>query len=88
MEIFIAYLVIINIVAAAACVSDKNKARKNKRRISEKTLFMLSIIGGSVGMYVAMQTVRHKTKHIKFVLGIPLIIIIQVFAVYLVLTKL
>ena len=88
MEIFIAYLVIINIIAAAVCVADKRKAIKQKRRISEKTLFMLSIIGGSVGMYGAMQLVRHKTKHIKFVLGIPLIIIIQLVAVYFILTKL
>jgi uncharacterized membrane protein YsdA (DUF1294 family) len=87
-EILIIYLALINIVAAAVCIADKQKAIKKKRRISEKTLFILSIIGGSLGMFMGMQLVRHKTKHLKFVLGIPAIMLVQLLGIYFLLTKL
>ena len=57
---------------------DKIKAKKNKWRISEKTLFLLSIIGGSVGCLLGMYTFRHKTKKWYFKIGFPLILIIQI----------
>ena len=87
-EILIIYLALINVVAAAVCIVDKQKAVKQKRRISEKTLFILSIIGGSLGMFIAMQLVRHKTKHLKFMLGIPAIMLVQIVGIYFLLTKL
>lgn len=80
------YLAVINLITALICVYDKVMAIKQKRRISEKTLILLSLFGGSVGMYVAMQTVRHKTKKKKFSIGIPLIILLQV-AVYCCINK-
>lgn len=71
------YFVLINIVSIIICVVDKLSAIWRKRRISEKTLILLSILGGSIGMYLTMVIIRHKTKHIKFMLGIPAIIMLQ-----------
>ncbi|VYU05977.1 DUF1294 domain-containing protein [Clostridium tertium] len=71
------YLIIINIISFITIYIDKKKAIKRKWRIKESTLFLLSFIGGSIGTLVGMYTFRHKTKHIKFTLGIPLIILIQ-----------
>ncbi len=65
---------------------DKHKARKNLWRIPEKTLIGIAALGGSVGSLLGMYTVRHKTKHPKFTVGIPVIltlqIIIMLFALY------
>lgn len=74
----IVYFAVINLVAVVLCVSDKIKARKKKRRISEKTLFTVSFLGGAVAMYLTMLAVRHKTKHKRFMFGLPLIILLEV----------
>ena len=81
------YFVFINAVAAVVCYADKQRSKRAQRRISEKTLFFLSVIGGSIGMYATMRTIHHKTRHNRFMLGIPLIIICQIAVAYLVLTK-
>ena len=75
---FIAYLVLMNLVAFIVCGLDKRAARRKKWRIPEKTLFLLAIIGGSTGMLLAMYVFRHKTRHRKFVVGIPAILLMQV----------
>lgn len=67
----------INIVAIILCLVDKLKARVGGWRISEKTLFVTSFIGGALGMYIAMQLIRHKTQHKRFMIGLPIIIFIQ-----------
>lgn len=72
------YLVLINIIAFITIYIDKRKAIKHKWRIKESTLFLLSIIGGSLGTLLGMYTFRHKTKHTKFTVGIPLILILQI----------
>lgn len=74
---FILYLILINIVAVIITVIDKFNAIAHKRRISEKTLLSVAALGGSVAMFVTMLLIRHKTKHPKFMFGIPLIIIMQ-----------
>ena len=81
--IVIIYLLIINTVAFITSAYDKHVSRLNGRvrRISEKTLILMAVLGGSIGLYVSMYTLRHKTKHIKFTLGVPLIIILQLAAV-------
>lgn len=56
---------------------DKRKAIENKWRVSESTLISIAIIGGSLGSLLGMYTFRHKTKHIKFTIGIPFIMLIQ-----------
>ena len=75
------YLVIVNIVSIIITVYDKHCAVKNKWRVKESTLLLFSALGGSVSMYIIMQLIRHKTKKLKFMLGIPLIIVLQ-FIIY------
>lgn len=62
---------------------DKWKAQRKRWRISEKMLFLLAIIGGSLGALAGMYTFHHKTLHKKFVIGVPLILVIQVIIFYL-----
>lgn len=86
MELFIwivGYLLIINIIAFVTMWSDKQKAKKKAWRIPEATLFMLAIIGGSIGSIAGMYTFRHKTKHVKFVVFMPLILAVQIILVLL-----
>ena len=73
------YLLIINAVGFAVMLIDKQKAKKNRWRIPEKTLFGIALIGGSVGCIMGMYTVRHKTKHKHFVIGMPVILLAQAF---------
>lgn len=75
---FVIYLIIINIITFTAMWLDKRKAKKNKRRIPEKTLFILVMIGGGIGGIAGMYTFRHKTKKTRFVIGFPLILIIEI----------
>ena len=78
-EILWIYLVVINIVALALYGADKRKAKKHAWRISEKALFLVALVGGSVGALLGMLIFRHKTKHWYFVIGIPLILALQIF---------
>ncbi len=71
------YLAIINIIGIIVTVHDKNAAKKNKWRVPEKTLFILSAIGSGISVYATMLLIRHKTKHKRFMIGIPLIIIVE-----------
>lgn len=75
------YLIVINLIAVIITVVDKLYAKAHSHRISEKTLFLISIAGGSVAMFITMFIIRHKTRHTKFMIGIPLIIILQLIAV-------
>ena len=72
------YLFAINIVSFFLYGIDKYKAKKNKWRISEATLLMITVIGGSIGAWAGMRLWHHKTMHKKFKYGIPLIIIMQI----------
>ena len=72
------YLVLINIAAFAAYGMDKRKAKRNEWRTPESVLLLLAAAGGSVGAYAGMQFFRHKTKHLKFTIGVPAIFIVQV----------
>ena len=75
---FIIYLVIINIVAFLAMWIDKQNAKKGKWRISETALFILAILGGSIGGMIGMYTFRHKTKKPRFTIGFPVILILEI----------
>ena len=66
---------------------DKLYARKNMWRIPERTLLGVAIIGGSIGVLIAMYTVRHKTKHMKFVIGVPTILALQIILAVWLLTR-
>ena len=85
LSIFLAYIAIISLISIIVCVYDKKVSRKNRveLRTPEKTLLLLSALGGSVAMFVTMLIIRHKTKHVKFMLGIPLIMIAQAGIAYL-----
>jgi uncharacterized membrane protein YsdA (DUF1294 family) len=74
----IIYLVIINILGFFIMWLDKQKAKKNKWRIKENTLFLVAALGGGIGTIAGMYTFRHKTQKLKFVIGFPAIIVIQI----------
>ena len=76
------YLIIINLVGVAVMGIDKKKARRQAWRIPEKTLFLISILGGSIGTWAGMYLFRHKTKHWYFVVGMPLILFAQLALVF------
>lgn len=77
-KLLIIYLAIVNIIGFFIMGIDKQKAKKHLWRIPEKTLFLTSLIGGSVGTLAGMYVFHHKTKHWYFVIGMPLILMIQV----------
>ena len=72
------YLLIVNALGFVLMLADKYKAKNNLWRIPETTLIGVALIGGSVGSLIGMYTVRHKTKHPKFTVGIPLILVAQI----------
>ena len=71
------YLLIINAVGILFMLADKQKAKKKQWRIPEATLMGIAAVGGSVGVLIGMYTFRHKTKHAKFYIGVPLLLILQ-----------
>ena len=82
MKAVVIYLTIINLLGFIAMYRDKQKAIHRKWRTPEKTLFLIALLGGSIGSALGMQLLRHKTKGWKFKYGIPFIIIIQTVLVY------
>ena len=73
------YLGAISLLSILVCIYDKLAAKHNPRhRTRERTLLLLSALGGSVAMFATMQIIRHKTKHVKFMLGIPVIFVLQI----------
>ena len=78
------YFALINLLAFIMFWVDKRAAQNGQWRISEKALIIVSMLGGSVGSLVSMNIFRHKTKKMKFVLGIPIILILQIaFIIYM-----
>lgn len=74
----VVYLLVINIVGFFSMYLDKKKARKRMWRIPEATLFLIALIGGSIGSIAGMYLFRHKTRHWYFVYGMPVILLIQI----------
>lgn len=78
------YLIAVNMIAFAVSGLDKHAAIHGRRRVSEKTLFSIAIIGGSIGLFISMLFFRHKTKHWYFMIGVPVLILGQIiFYLYL-----
>lgn len=75
---FIIYFAVISLVTAIVTATDKYKAKKGAFRISEATLFILAAIGGALAEYATMRLIRHKTLHKRFMIGLPVIIILQI----------
>ena len=84
MKLLLYYLLIINAAGFLLMLVDKWKARKNRWRVRESTLLLIAALGGSVGSLAGMYLFRHKTRHLKFTLGIPLILAGQCIAAVLV----
>lgn len=72
------YLLEINVVTLLLCAIDKACARRNAWRVPETTLLLCAALGGSGSLLTGMLLLRHKTKHKKFILGVPLILLLQV----------
>jgi len=81
-SVFFIYLGIISFISVIITIVDKVKSIKGKWRVPEKRLLLFSALGGSVAMYLTMQLIRHKTRHIKFMLGIPIIILFQAVVIW------
>ena len=78
-----AYFIMLNIIGFALIGIDKYKAKKRAFRIPEATLFIVALIGGSIGSILGMYAFRHKTRHWYFVYGMPAILILQVILIVL-----
>ena len=87
MNIILGYLLAVNIATFFLYGIDKYKAKKGRWRISEITLLLMAVIGGSIGAWAGMRLWHHKTMHKKFKYGIPVIIIMQVALVVYLLTN-
>jgi len=72
------YLLIINVLGFLAMGFDKWKAKRGRWRIPEDSLFMFTILGGGIGTIAGIYTFRHKTKKLKFTVGMPLILILEI----------
>lgn len=84
----IIYLISINIIGFFIMWLDKQKARKGSWRIPEKTLFIITAIGGGIGTTTGMYVFRHKTKKLNFVIGFPFITILEIIlGIYYLITK-
>lgn len=87
-QAIIYYLLGINLLTFLLYGIDKGKARQGKWRIPEATLLTLAVLGGSVGALLGMAVFHHKTKHKKFVIGLPLILLAQIALAYFIYIKL
>ena len=84
LKYFIIYLIIINLIAFLAMYIDKRKAKYGKWRIPEQTLFILALIGGSIGAIAGMYIFRHKTKKLRFSIGFTVILVLQIILIIMV----
>ncbi len=87
MKYLLLYLTIINLFSVFLTVSDKNRAKKKKWRISESALIISALLGGATAEYITMRIIHHKTLHKKFMLGLPIIIIFQLFLILYIFLK-
>lgn len=83
MNPLVIYLVVINLFAFSIAVWDKNRAVAHKFRVSENTLLLSAVLGGGAGLMLAFFMAHHKTQKKKFMIGVPMIIVIQLVIVYL-----
>lgn len=81
-ELFLLYFLFISAISAFLTVYDKHASKCRGKRIRERTLMFCALIFGSLSMYITMVSIRHKTRHLKFMLGLPLLIIFNVVLVY------
>ena len=80
MHPFFKYLIVISAISVVLTVLDKIAAQRRAMRVPEAVLLLFAALGGSVSMFVTMLIIRHKTQHLKFMVGIPVIFILQIAA--------
>lgn len=85
--ILVIYLLLINLTAVILTISDKKRALNGRWRISENTLMLIALFGGAICEYITMKSIHHKTKHAKFMIGLPLIIFIHLVLIILTIYK-
>ena len=86
MRYFLIYLAAVNTAAFVLCICDKRAAIHRRRRVSERTLLAVALIGGATGLYAGMLAVRHKTRKRRFAVLVPVIIAVQAATLVLLLT--
>ena len=79
----LAWLIAVSLMAVAVTVWDKRRARKQAWRVPERTLWLVSVLGGSVATYLTMRVIRHKTLHRRFMWGLPLLMAVQAALLFL-----
>lgn len=77
MKCFFWYFAAISLLSVIVTIHDKSAAQKGKWRVRESTLFLLAALGGSAAMYLTMRMIHHKTKHKRFMIGLPLLFLLQ-----------
>lgn len=82
MKFLLLYLVVINVFGIYIMHLDKRKAKKGYWRIPEATLFLVALVFGSAGILLGMKLFHHKTRHFKFLFGIPAILLVQIYLFY------
>lgn len=78
MGVLTLFLVLMNLLAFAVFGVDKWKAKHDRRRVPERTLWLLAVLGGALGALIGMQVFRHKTQHRSFRWGVPILLIVQI----------
>ena len=86
-KLAIIYFLIIALISVIMTAADKIAARKGAWRIPEATLMLIGLLGGATAMFITMRTVRHKTKHKKFMIGLPLMIALHAALICLIVFK-
>ena len=81
----IAWLVAATIIALIVTLWDKNRARRREWRVQESSLWLIALLGGAAAMFITMLIVRHKTRHMQFMVGLPLLTLLQVGLIFLLL---
>ena len=74
-RLFLIWILLLSLITLALYAADKGRAQRGKWRIAEKTLYLFGLLGGAVGGILGMRICRHKTKHPKFTIGIPIILL-------------
>lgn len=87
MKILLVVFLIMNIWGFYIMGADKKRAQKHQYRIQEKTLWLVALFGGAIGSFLGMQRFRHKTKHLSFKIGFPILAIIDLLLLFIILGK-
>lgn len=85
LEFFGCYFILISVITAAITVVDKQNAKRGGRRVPEDFLLTLGLLGGALAEYITMKLIHHKTRHKKFMIGLPVEITVQILIVVLIL---